>query len=167
MDEKDATDILKKAILLERRGRAFYQKVANDTHSDAAREFFRQMAEEEKKHIQILTEQFGSLQKTGAFKPAELDTDASADLSPAVMTKQWKEQITAASFEAAAISAAMEMEKNAIKLYSQRAADAADSEERAMYRWLADWETSHLEHLARIDRELTEEIWFDNQFWRF
>ena len=167
MGKKDATDILKKAILLERRGRAFYQKVANDTDSEAARDFFSQMAEEEKKHIQVLTEQFSSLQQTGSFKQAALDADASADLSPAVMTKQWKGQIAAAGFEAAAISAAMEMEKNAITLYSKRAEAAADADEQALYRWLADWETSHLEHLARIDRELTEEIWFDNQFWRF
>ena len=167
MGEGDAADILKRAILLERRGRAFYQKVASDTRSEAARSFFSQMAEEEKKHIQVLTEQFSSLQETGSFKRAELEGDASIDLSPAVLTKEWKEQIAAADFEAAAISAAMAMEKSAITLYSKRAEAAVDAEEQALYRWLADWEKTHLDHLARIDRELTDEIWFDNQFWRF
>ncbi len=167
MGEGGAADILKRAILLERRGMAFYQKVADDTRSDAARSFFSRMAEEEKRHIQILTEQFQSLQETGAFKNAEFDDHSSADLSPDVLTKEWKEQVAAADFEAAAISAAMAMEKNAITLYSQRAEAAADSEEQALYQWLADWEKTHLDYLARIDRELTEEIWFDNQFWRF
>ena len=51
--------------------------------------------------------------------------------------------------------------------YSQRAEAAVDAEEQALYRWLADWEKTHLDYLAQIDRELTEEIWFDNQFWRF
>jgi rubrerythrin len=167
MGEGVAADILKKAILLERRGRAFYQKVADDTRSDAARRFFSQMAEEEKKHIQVLTEQFNSLQQTGSFKHTELDGHPSTDLSPDVLTEEWKEQVTAADFEAAAISAAMAMEKNAVNLYAQRAEAAADAEEKALYQWLADWEKTHLEQLARIDRELTENIWFDNQFWRF
>jgi rubrerythrin len=125
------------------------------------------MADEEKRHIQVLTEQFESLQETGSFKPADLDGHPSADLSPDVLTEEWKAQVTAADFEAAAISAAMAMEKNAITLYAQRAETAVDAEEQALYRWLADWEKTHLEYLARIDRELTEEIWFDNQFWRF
>ena len=167
MGEGGAADILKKAILLERRGKAFYQKVAEDTHSEAAKSFFNQMAEEEKRHIQMLTEQFQSLQETGAFKNAELDNNPSADISPDVLTKEWKAQVGAADFEAAAISAAMAMEKNAITLYAQRAETAVDTEEQALYRWLADWEKTHLDYLARIDRELTEEIWFDNQFWRF
>ncbi|KPJ77706.1 MAG: hypothetical protein AMJ54_06905 [Deltaproteobacteria bacterium SG8_13] len=167
MGDGGAADILKKAILLERRGRAFYQKVADDTQSDAARSFFSQMAEEEKRHIHILSEQFQSLQETGSFKSAELDNNPSADISPDVLTKEWKEQVAAADFEAAAISAAMAMEKNAITLYARRAQEAVDAQEQALYQWLADWEKTHLDYLARIDRELTEEIWFDNQFWRF
>ena len=167
MGDTGAADILKKAILLERRGRAFYKKVAEGTGSGAAKSFFNQMAEEEKKHIQVLTEQFQSLQETGSFKPTELGDNPSADLSPEVMTEQWKEQVSAADFEAAAISAAMAMEKNAITLYAQRAEAAADSEEKALYQWLADWEKTHLDFLARIDRELTDQIWHDNQFWRF
>ena len=167
MADGGAADILKRAILLERRGRAFYQKVADDTRSEAARNFFNQMAEEEKKHIQILSEQMDSLQQTGAFKQPELDGEPSADWSPDVLTEDWKEQVGAADFEAAAISAAMAMEKNAITLYTQRAEAADDAAEQALYRWLANWEKTHLDNLARIDRELTEEIWFDNQFWRF
>lgn len=167
MGESDATDILKTAILLERRGRAFYRKVAEETRSEAAKSFFSQMAEEEKRHIQILTEQFDSLQQTGSFKSAELDDNTSMDISTEVLTKDWKAQVAAADFEAAAISAAMAMEKNAITLYAQRAEAAVTEEEQALYQWLADWEKTHLEYLARIDRELTDQIWFDNQFWRF
>ena len=61
----------------------------------------------------------------------------------------------------------MAMEKNAIKLYSDRAAAATDPNEKALYSWLAKWETQHLNFLADIDRELTEDIWFDQSFWPF
>ena len=61
----------------------------------------------------------------------------------------------------------MGLEERAIKLYSQRAKAADDPQEKALYQWLADWETQHLESLARIDREITEAIWNDNNFWPF
>ena len=81
--------------------------------------------------------------------------------------KELKEEISAADYEAAAISAAIAMEKNAIRLYSDRASDAADPNEKALYKWLAEWERQHLNFLAEIDKELTEKIWYDNNFWPF
>jgi rubrerythrin len=95
--------------------------------------------------------------------------DASSEFASAaeILTQDLKRQISAADYEAAAIAAAMSMEKNAIQVYGRRAAEAQDPDERALYRWLAEWETAHLDFLARIDRELTEEIWHDNRFWPF
>ena len=61
----------------------------------------------------------------------------------------------------------MSMEKNAIQVYGRRAAEAQDPDEKALYRWLAEWETAHLDFLAKLDRELTEAIWHDNHFWPF
>ena len=75
--------------------------------------------------------------------------------------------MSAADYEAAAISAAMSMEENAIKLYSNRSAEADDPNEKALYQWLADWEKQHLHFLSDIDKELTEQIWNDNSFWPF
>ena len=84
-----------------------------------------------------------------------------------VITAEFKKEISAADYEAAAISAAMSMEKNAITLYEDRAAEADDSNEKALYKWLAEWETQHLFFLSEIDKELREEIWNDNNFWPF
>jgi rubrerythrin len=61
----------------------------------------------------------------------------------------------------------MAMEKNAIQLYSDRASDAPDPNEKALYKWLAEWELQHLNFLAEIDKELTEQVWHDNNFWPF
>jgi len=41
MNETGTLDILKRAILLERRGRSFYQKVADQTEQPTVKEFFR------------------------------------------------------------------------------------------------------------------------------
>jgi len=167
MDDTTALDILKSAILLEKRGKAFYEKVAEQTLSEAAKRFFDMMAEEERNHVQILTEQFKHYQETNTFKTNDYGDEIPSNLPSEVLNDEIKQQISAAGFEAAAISAAMAMEKNAITLYSQRAKAADDPGESTLYLWLADWEKTHLDFLAKMDRELTENIWHDNSFWPF
>ena len=166
MGEKTTAHILKSAILLERRGRAFYKKVASQTELPAVREFFDTMAAEEEQHIAILSEQFRSFEEKGAFAPIGSEV-GSADVSKTVLTDRMKEEISAADFEAAAISAAMSMEQRAIDLYSERAKSAEDEHERALYTWLSDWEKSHLTWLAEVDQELREQVWNDQSFWPF
>ena len=167
MSEDKTTEILKNAILLEKRGQAFYGKVAEQATGKAVKEFFAMMADEEVKHVKILSEQFKAYQETHEFKPGEYNQNYKGSIAPKVLTKDLKAEMSAADYEAAAISAAMAMEENAIKLYSNRAAEADDQNEKALYRWLADWEKQHLHFLSEIDKELTEQIWHDNSFWPF
>ncbi len=164
MSDSAALTILKRAILLETRGKAFYKKAADDAEDKAIKEFFQMMASEEVSHIKILSEQYKSYQANGKFVPRSAD-EASATAADQIITDQIKNNIAAAGFESAAISAAMGMEERAIKLYSQRAGEATDPVEKALYQWLAEWESQHLEMLAKIDREVTETIWHDNNFW--
>jgi rubrerythrin len=160
-------DILKAAILLERRGKAFYESVAEKAQGEAVQEFFTMMAKEEEEHVRQLSEQYVAYQKDGKFGTAEY-TSAEVDKHEAatrVLSEKLKQQISAASFEAAAIAAALQMEKRAIELYAGRAKTAEDPDERALYKWLSTWEGGHLDFLNEIDRELTEKVWGDNSFW--
>ncbi|MEJ2171000.1 MAG: ferritin family protein [Desulfobacterales bacterium] len=167
MDDDKTTDILKRAILLEKRGQAFYDKVARQASADAVKRFFETMAAEEGKHIRILSEQFKAYQGNKQFNAGQFDEHQGSDISGQVLSKEIKSEISAADYEAAAISAAMSMEEHAVKLYSDRAAAATDPNEKALYNWLAKWETQHLNFLADIDREITERIWYDQSFWPF
>lgn len=165
MGDDKTTDILKRAILLEKRGRAFYAKVAQQASADAVKRFFETMAAEEDKHIRILSEQFKAYQGNKQFNAEQFDGHQESAIDSQVLSKEIKSEISAADYEAAAISAAMSMEESAIKLYSDRAAAATDPNEKALYNWLAKWEMQHLNFLADIDRELTQDIWFDQSFW--
>lgn len=167
MSEDRATEILKNAILLEKRGEAFYSKVAAQASGEAVKNFFTLMAEEEVSHVKLLSEQFKSYSTHKKFKPAAYHDQGEFKTASEILTKDLKKQISAADFEAAAVAAAMSMEKNAIEIYSRRAAEAQDPDEKALYDWLAKWETAHLNFLAKLDKELTEEIWHDNRFWPF
>jgi rubrerythrin len=159
MTDNAAIEVLKMALLLERQGMAFYEQVAGQTRSPAVRELFRTLAEEEKKHAEMLAERGGPV---AAARGAVPDT-----LAKLVLSGDIRKQIGAASYEAAAISAAIDMENKAVALYSQRAGQAADPAERDLYQWLADWERGHQRFLARINQELLEEIWQDSGFWPF
>jgi rubrerythrin len=167
MSADRAIEILKSAILLEKRGHAFYSKVAQQARGEAVKRFFQLMAEEEVNHIRILSEQFKSYLSSKKFQPRDYAEKGEFNTLSEILTKDLKRQIAAADFEAAAVAAAMSMEKNAVQVYSSRASETRDPDEKALYQWLAEWETRHLNFLARIDRELTEEIWHDNHFWPF
>ena len=167
MGEDKTVEILKNAILLEKRGRAFYHKVAEQATGKAVKAFFGMMADEEVKHVEILTDQYKAYQQNREFNPGNYTEGHSGNIASIVITAELKDEISAADYEAAAISAAMSMEKNAIKLYDDRAAEAADPNEKALYKWLAEWENQHLLFLSEIDKELREQVWHDNSFWPF
>ena len=161
-----AEDTIKKAILLEHKGRAFYSTVAQNTHSETIREIFSSMALEEEEHLRVLSEQLKNLSQTGAFKFMELQK-IKDDVSPNVLTAKVKEEISGAGYEAAAITAAMHFEQEAINYYSSQAKAAQDEDEARIFTWLAEWEKTHLDLLVQIDRELQQQVWFDQGFWPY
>lgn len=167
MEENIMLDILKQAILLELRGKAFYKNIAEKTENKAVKEVFDMLASEEQKHIQTLSEQFKAYRKEKKFIPVGLNEQDSPSVASEVLTKEIKERISAAGFEAAAISAGIAMEERAIHLYTKSAQTASDPEAKTLYEWLATWERDHLNMLLDIDKALKEKIWFDNQFWPF
>jgi rubrerythrin len=168
MSETKTEEVLKSAILLEARGKAFYENVSEQTRNSAVKAFFKLMAQEEGKHMEVLWEQFRAYRSDHAFLPKDYTQQNENDnIAAAVLTPEVMNQIGSAGYEAAAISAAMNMEKQAIALYSERAKTATDPREKAMYDWLARWETRHSRFLSDLDRALTEKVWNDNQFWPF
>lgn len=164
---KSAVDILKEAILLERRGKAFYTTCAKQTESEAARKIFQMMADEEDEHIEFLSKQFAHYEKNQSFMKNESTEHPDEDTVMEILSEEVKKEISAAGFEAAAISAAMDFETRAVKVYSDRAEQATDPNEKEMYQMLADWEKGHHFWLHKINEELKEQVWFDNNFWPF
>src|SRR5512141_337023 len=103
MSEDRAVEILKNAILLEKRGHAFYSKVAEPATGEAVKTFFRLMADEETAHVQILSDQFKFYQAHRRFRPAEPQDGGEFASATEILTGELKRQISAADYEAAAI----------------------------------------------------------------
>jgi rubrerythrin len=168
METKNPTDILKMAILMEKRGKAFYEQVALQTKDEEAKSIFQYMAVEEQMHVDFLAKQFLFYEKNHAFD-VNINKSSGADDSAvkSILDKGMKSQINAAGYEAAAISAAIDFESKAIEFYSAMEKQATDTNEKEMFAWLADWERGHHRVLFQMNQELMEKIWNDNQFWPF
>jgi rubrerythrin len=164
MTKTKTLDILKGAILLEHRGKALYESVVKTSESEGVKELFNMLSCEEDKHIHVLEKQFTRIAKGESFDVAELEKEH-ASTHEAIITDEIVKSISGAGYEAAVISAALEFEKNAVKFYSGHASEAESEEEKKLYNWLTEWEKNHLLMLARLDNELKEKIWYDNQFW--
>lgn len=167
MEAQNPLEILKMAILMEKRGYSFYYNVAEHSSDPEIRHIFLTMADEETKHVKFLSEQYLSFEKEQEFKKVDLPNLGNEGFASLILTEEMKNKISAAGFEAAAISAAIDFEKRAIEVYGKRAEISADPNEKALYLWLSDWEKGHLRILSEMDNELKERIWNDNQFWPF
>ncbi len=157
-------DIVKGALLLEYRGKALYESVTEATKVEGVKELFRMLVREEAKHIELLTKQYSRILKGETPDPSDLEKE-DATVTAEVMSDDVVREVHGAGYEAAVISAALEFEKNAVNFYSEQAEKAESEGEKKLYRWLVRWEKTHMMMLARLDNELKEQIWYDNQFW--
>jgi rubrerythrin len=167
MENNSTLDILKMAILMEKRGFAFYTKVAEQTTDPDIKTIFSTMAAEETTHVKFLSDQYQQVEKNHEFRGVLLPEIGNEGIANMILSDDVKQKINAAGFEAAAITAAIDMEKKAIEVYSRQADSSTDPNEKKLFRWLADWEKGHLKILNDLDNDLKEKIWFDNQFWPF
>ncbi len=157
-------DIVKGAILLEHKGKALYESVTTTTEVEGVKELFKMLVREEEKHIDLLTRQYSLILKGQTLEAADLEQD-DATVTAAIISDDVVKEVNGAGYEAAVISAALELEKNAVNFYSKQAEEAESEGEKHLYRWLTRWEKTHMMMLAKLDSEIRERIWYDNQFW--
>lgn len=169
MTESRSEEILKMAILMEKRGKAFYEQVAKATDNEEVANIFTIMAKEEQTHIEYLSEQFKYFQENNKFKGDKLvaKDEGQEAIANTILSGKIQKDISAAGYEAAAINAAIDMETKAIEIYGKRAEEAEDENEKQLFQWLADWEKGHHKILDDLSKELQEQIWYDNSFWPF
>ncbi|RJQ84260.1 MAG: rubrerythrin [Desulfobacteraceae bacterium] len=160
-------DILKEAILLERRGRALYQKAADHSENTAVRDFFQMLADEEDHHSRVLEKHFKTFSDHRRLADMEAQTAGHKTSLDGALRYVIKPHIAAAGFEAAAISAALLIEEQSVTLYSDQARQTTEPKEKALFRWLAEWEHGHLTFLVGLERDIREQVWNDPHFWSF
>lgn len=167
MENNKTIEILKKAILMEKRGHAFYSNIAEKTDIPDVKKIFETMAMEETYHITFLSDQFTNYMKNQSFFEKDYKAKELESIAKMIMSKDILKQINAAGFEAAAISAAMDFETKAIDVYSKQAEETKDPNEKELYLMLAQWERTHYKILFDLDNDLKESVWSNYSFWPF
>lgn len=167
MEKSNALTILKHAFLMERKGKSLYEKAMNHATDDTVKAFFKDLADDEQIHMDILEKQLKAYMSDGKFMAGGFENDAQKESAPEILNSDIVEKINAAGFEATAITAAVSFEGKAVKMYAERADSAADPEEKKLYHWLSTWEKTHLNKLLALEAALVENVWNDNNFWPF
>jgi rubrerythrin len=164
MSYETKLDIIKGAILLEHRGKSLYESAVKNTQIGPVKDLFEFLALEEDKHIELLEKQFKRITKNEEIILDESGLSESKGAGK-IITSEIVNRVTGAGYEAAIIGAALEFEKKAVDYYSTHAASAKSKGEQKLYDWLAEWEKGHMIMLAELDKEIKEQIWYDNSFW--
>ena len=93
-EENPEIEILKLAILLEKRGKAFYKKVSEQSENEEVKKIFTIMAKEEELHIRILSEQFTHFAHYKEFKLSNLkETGNEGTVADIILSKEIKKKI--------------------------------------------------------------------------
>ncbi len=96
----------------------------------------------------------------GAFSRRE-EMNVPDVFSKHILSEEISKEIEAASYEGAAISAAIGLEQSAVNMYSRQAEEASDKEEKQLFQDLAAWEETHLQFLTNLHRQMLQDTWFD------
>jgi rubrerythrin len=167
MSGSNVLEILKNAYVMEQRGKTLYETAADHADDSDVQDFFRTLAEEETVHMKILEHQMKAVHHSGRFEVQNYGTEEKGSPGLEILDDTLVQKINAAGFEATAVTAAVGFEEKAVRVYAQRAKEAADPEEKRVYDWLSSWENLHLKKLTALQEALTEKAWGDNSFWPF
>ncbi|MBT4511908.1 MAG: ferritin family protein [Chloroflexi bacterium] len=163
MEEAEkALEILRSAMKMEKDGREFYLKSAENSQSDIARNLFEVLAKEEIVHQEVIGEIYEALKSGNQWPDVKItpvhDKNAENIFSAALKDPQ---QQTAATDDLEAVGIALKMEERAYRLYSDRAKESTYPAEENFYKALAIEEQSHIMSLRDTEEYLTDtEGWF-------
>ncbi len=121
MDKSNTLTILKHAFLMEQKGKSLYLKAMEHTQNEEMKSFFKDLADDEQEHMDILGKQFKSYMNSGKFIAGGFENNASVESAPDILSEDLKGRINAAGFEATAITAAIYFEQKAVQMYADRA----------------------------------------------
>jgi rubrerythrin len=152
-----ALSVIKRAIHNEIAGQRFYSDAALYCIDPWAKDLFATLAQEEERHTQLLLVEYGSLETRGQWIDPVValqgessvditnitlaDDDSAVELFPA----QWAvtEAIDRRVDDLAALAFGLQMERRAIALYRQEAAQSADPAAQQAYQFLVEDEMRH------------------------
>lgn len=163
MKTKDL-EIFKKAILNEVEGYEFYKMAAANAEDDVAKKLFKQMAVEERDHLEWLRDVFQKLSATDEdrLKLSMMDHPKSAGIFSWTNTS-----VKNPSLAVSIYGMAMTFERASIELYKKAIEDTTDEKARKIFEILLHWEEGHLDKFSKAYEQYSGDWWADQNFHPF
>lgn len=136
MNFKSIDEILVFAIDKEKEAVAFYTDLSKKQTADALTLTFRELAQEEARHVKLLT---NISKNTSAIKAYELEKVPNLKISDYLVEMEYSENMVMQDI----LILAMKREEMAVKLYSQLALGSTDDESVKLFKLLAQEEAKH------------------------
>ncbi len=147
---EEAQRALELAMEMERKGRDFYRRVAEETDYPEARGMFYSLAIDEVEHLNWLQAQRDSLVSKGQWLPYQVPpVHAPKERQPIFSAEQVRENMGKYRSEIPALRLGLDMEERSRAFYQKAAQETDDERGKAMFSGLADWEKSHWEILKK------------------
>ena len=155
-------DVLKKAFQVEVDGFTFYSMTAERANKPAVQKLFEKLARDETEHQGYIKAVMRRYEDLGAssFRFDRRDPDL-GEFSSEIFTESFKEQAQGEIFETGALSIGIQLESNAVEFFSSAAQEASDLQVKGFFRFLADWEGSHLRILQKLYDSIRVDPWPD------
>lgn len=136
MNFKSIDEILVFAIDKEKEAVAFYTDLSKKQTADALTLTFRELAQEEARHVKLLT---NISKNTSAIKDYKLEKIPNLKISDYLVEMEYSENMVMQDI----LILAMKREEMAVKLYSQLALGSTDDESVKLFKLLAQEEAKH------------------------
>ena len=156
--------VLKQGMSTELWGMRFYEQAAARTSSPDGKRVFESLVAEETKHLEILCGQYAAVTQGKTCVTLEEARKLAAGVSPTDIFPEAEaaEVLIPTDFtDVQALQMAMEFEARGYKIYAQAAQDAASSQEKEMWGFLAKAEDMHYTFIQKTHEYLTTNgVWF-------
>jgi len=153
-------DVLRKAFQVEVDGFTFYSMTAERADKPAVKKLFERLARDETEHQAYLRAVMRRYEEhgVGSFQIDRRDPDL-GEFSSQIFTDEFKEQAGGELFETGVLSIGIQLESNAVEFFSTAAREATEAQVAGFYRFLADWEGSHLRTLQHLFDSIRTDHW--------
>ncbi len=157
----DTKKILRTAIEIEDNGMETFLQMAQRTRDETGKNMFIRLALDEMQHRRILEQQFNILADGQPLKNIHIPRSTIEEISPKIREKQQRTRGASGLQELDALNTALDLEKKAAAFFRDQAEAVSETEAKALFLRLAEWEDAHFDLIqAELDSIQGTGFWF-------
>lgn len=158
----EVKEAIKTAIQLEKDGRQFFERAAEETKNELGKKMFLKLASDEVRHLVTFERMFKTLADPETWKELLKEGPPQERMPYFSEKEESRSPAEKGAGEVEALRQALEVERKAIDFFKKVAEQAGDSEASRIFEIIAQEEVTHYDLIqAQIDSVTNAGFWFD------